>query len=165
MIGMATATTIMIGFAVAVLMLEIFNSSDVIDLNGRALYIGPLFLVPAFWIIFSVGRLARYRFFNSQDIDGAGLSKPSEGTKVLQAVLQNTLEQSVIATIIYIAAGFTLQVNYLPLVPTAAILFFIGRILFLAGYSRGAASRSVGFALTFYPSVALFVATAIGSVF
>jgi len=165
MIGMAAAATIMVGFAAIVLMLDLFSPDDVTDLNGRLVYCAPLLLVPAFWTILSVGRLARYRFFNPQDIDGAGLSKASEGAKVLQAVLQNTLEQSVIAAIVYVAAGITLPVSWLPLAPTATILFFIGRILFVAGYSSGATSRSVGFALTFYPSVALFVATAIGAVY
>ena len=39
----------------------------------------------------------------------------------------------------------------------APMLFLIGRITFFAGYARGAATRSFGFALTFYPSVMLLV--------
>jgi len=38
-----------------------------------------------------------------------------------------------------------------------AVLFSIGRLLFFAGYARGAAARSLGFALTFYPTVGLLV--------
>ena len=41
--------------------------------------------------------------------------------------------------------------------PAAAFLFAIGRMLFIVGYRRGATGRSLGFALTFYPTVLLFV--------
>ncbi len=37
-----------------------------------------------------------------------------------------------------------------------AILFCIGRALFWAGYGRGAGGRALGFALTFYPTIAAF---------
>jgi hypothetical protein len=39
----------------------------------------------------------------------------------------------------------------------AAITFVIGRLLFFAGYRASAAMRAPGFALTFYPSVAMLV--------
>jgi len=36
--------------------------------------------------------------------------------------------------------------------------FSLGRLLFFLGYLRGAAARSLGFTLTFYPTVGLLVA-------
>ena len=42
-------------------------------------------------------------------------------------------------------------------VPAAAILFFLGRLLFWRGYSHGAPARALGFALTFYPTVVMLV--------
>jgi len=42
-------------------------------------------------------------------------------------------------------------------IPAAAILFFIGRVLFWRGYARGAPGRALGFALTFYPTVAMLL--------
>jgi uncharacterized membrane protein YecN with MAPEG domain len=36
-------------------------------------------------------------------------------------------------------------------------VFFVGRILFWRGYARGAPARALGFALTFYPSVAMIL--------
>ena len=42
-------------------------------------------------------------------------------------------------------------------VPAAAILFFVGRVLFWRGYAHGASARALGFALTFYPSVAMLL--------
>jgi uncharacterized MAPEG superfamily protein len=42
-------------------------------------------------------------------------------------------------------------------VPVAAMLFVIGRVLFWRGYAAGAPHRALGFALTFYPQVAMLV--------
>ena len=39
--------------------------------------------------------------------------------------------------------------------PAASALFLLGRILFFVRYESGAAARSFGFAVTFYPTVAL----------
>jgi len=39
----------------------------------------------------------------------------------------------------------------------AAILFVFGRILFWRGYARGAPARALGFALTFYPTLAMLL--------
>ena len=48
-------------------------------------------------------------------------------------------------------------------VPAAALLFALGRVLFVAGYASGAAARAFGFALTFYPTVTLLIASALAS--
>jgi uncharacterized membrane protein YecN with MAPEG domain len=42
-------------------------------------------------------------------------------------------------------------------VPISAILFLVGRVLFWRGYAQGAPARALGFALTFYPSVAMLL--------
>jgi uncharacterized membrane protein YecN with MAPEG domain len=72
-------------------------------------------------------------------------------------MLQNTLEQSCLAFPIYIAAPIVAPAALLPLVPAAATMFFVGRLLFFAGYANGAPSRAYGFALTFYPTVLLLL--------
>ena len=46
-------------------------------------------------------------------------------------------------------------------IPAAALLFLIGRLLFFRAYEHGAAFRAVGFALTFYASVLMLIASAI----
>ncbi len=38
-----------------------------------------------------------------------------------------------------------------------ALLFGLGRLLFLLGYHRGAAARAFGFGLSFYPTVGLYL--------
>ena len=109
------------------------------------------------WLGVSIGLLARHRFFTPEDIDGGGLSRGSETAKVLQATLQNTLEQTVLAVLVHLGWATLMPVSWMAAIPAAAILFLSGRVLFIRGYRGGAPSRAVGFALTFYPSVLMLV--------
>lgn len=127
------------------------------DIGGRLVQVLPWDLLVVVWLIAAVGILARHRFFTPQDIGGSGLTEGSETAKVQQAILQNTLEQTVLALAVHAIAAAAFPAGWLPLVPAAAVLFALGRLLFWAGYRRGAAARSLGFALTFYPSVVLFL--------
>jgi len=121
-------------------------------------------VLPALFLILSVGRLAKRRFFTTEDIDGGGgLSHDSKQALLLQTLLQNTLEQLLIAVLIYLAWAVMMPADWMSVVPLAAITFAIGRVLFFTGYKGGAASRSLGFALTFYPSVLMLI-TIIGQV-
>jgi hypothetical protein len=104
-----------------------------------------------------IARLAKHRFNTPQDIQGGALTEGSERAKLLQSLLQNTLEQAVLALPIYFAASIFFPSGLLPLVVAAAFLFVVGRLLFFRGYAGGAASRAVGFGLTFYPTLALLV--------
>ena len=111
----------------------------------------------ALWLGVSIGLLARHRFFTPADIDGGGLSQGSETAKVLQATLQNTLEQTVLAVLVHLAWATLMPVSWIAAIPAAAILFLSGRVLFVRGYRGGAPSRAVGFALTFYPSMLMLL--------
>ncbi len=114
-------------------------------------------LSPATMLAISIGRLAMRRFYHADDIDGGGLTHGSDEARMLQGILQNTLEQGVLAGFIYIAwvavmPGSTMSVPLL-----AAVLFAVGRVLFFASYEKGAPWRGTGFALTFYPSILMLV--------
>lgn len=111
----------------------------------------------ALWLGLSIGNLARHRFFTPEDVDGGGLTSGTERAKVLQATLQNTLEQSVLAVLVHMIWIVATPAAWALTVPVAVILFIIGRIMFVRGYSGGAPSRAVGFALTFYPSMLMLV--------
>lgn len=110
------------------------------------------------WLAASIGMLARHRFFTPEDIDGSGLTEGTSTAKLLQSILQNTLEQTALAFPVYLIWAATMPWRWQAAVPMAAILFFVGRLLFWKGYSRGAPARSLGFALTFYPSVIMLIA-------
>ncbi len=118
-------------------------------------------LAAAVWLAVAVGRLARHRFFSDADIDAA-LRAGTVRADVLQSLVQNTLEQTVLAVVAY---GAWLLVPR-PDAPVATAwiavgCFSVGRLLFFVGYGRGAAARAFGFALTFYPTVGLLLAAAI----
>jgi len=128
-------------------------------LAGRTQLAGRCLLAIALWLLAAIGLLARHRFFTPADIDGSGLTAGTDRARVLQAVLQNTLEQTVLAALVYLAFALLAPAAYLGALPAAASLFWVGRALFWHGYANGAAARSLGFALTFYSTALLFLAT------
>lgn len=108
-------------------------------------------------LVAAVGNLARHRFFTPADIDGSGLTAGTDRARMLQAVLQNTLEQAVIAGFAHMLWAATMPSGWLAAIPAAVLLFVVGRLCFAIGYSGGAAARAFGFALTFYPTVFLII--------
>lgn len=111
----------------------------------------------ALWLAISIGVLARHRFFTPEDIDGGGLAPGSETANILQATLQNTLEQTVLAVVVHLTWAILMPESWLSAIPAAVVLFLCGRLLFVLGYRGGAVSRAVGFALTYYPSVLMLI--------
>lgn len=112
-------------------------------------------LLPATALFIAVARLAKHRFFTCADIDGSALTVGTDRAKLLQSLLQNTLEQLALAVPVYLAALFNTSKSVHAAVPACACTFLLGRILFFATYKSGASARSIGFALTFYPTVLL----------
>jgi hypothetical protein len=109
------------------------------------------------WLAANIAMLARHRFFTPADIDGGGLSDGTSTARILQSILQNTLEQAVLAISVHLIWAATMPWRWQAAIPAAAMLFFLGRALFWRGYARGAPARALGFALTFYPTVAMLV--------
>jgi hypothetical protein len=134
------------------------------SLEGRLAWAAAWLLLPALCLLVAVGRLAGHRFRTPEDIDGSGLTAGSETAHISQAVIQNTLEQAVLAALIYGAYAALLSRGWQAALPAAAVLFVIGRVLFAAGYRRGAAGRALGFALTFYATVALALIAAVAAI-
>jgi hypothetical protein len=112
-------------------------------------------------LMICIAALARHRFFTPEDIDGSGLTQGTERARVLQSILQNTLEQTALAFVGYLGFASVASAARLGVIPAAVLLFLIGRAAFAYGYASGAAGRAFGFALTFYPTVAVCVASAL----
>ena len=108
-------------------------------------------LIAAAWLLIAVGRLAGHRFFTPADIDGGGLTEGTPKAKLLQTLIQNTLEQCLLAIPAYGAWLWLAPEGRRGLVVLCAACFALGRLLFFAGYARGAPLRALGFTLTFYP--------------
>ncbi len=123
------------------------------DVGERLAFVFKADILIAVWLAISIGRLARHRFFTPEDIDGGGLSAGSQQVQILQSLLQNTLEQSVLAVFVHLIWVVVMPTSWAPAVLAAAIMFFVGRALFSIAYEKGAPSRALGFVLTFYPSV------------
>ena len=111
--------------------------------------------LPAACLMVAVALLARERFFSADDIDAAVGPGGSNRARVLQALIQNTLEQTVLAALAYGAWIWLASPAAAGVVVRCAGLFVAGRLLFFIGYGRGAAARALGFGLTFYPTVGL----------
>lgn len=112
-------------------------------------------------LAFNIGLLARHRFLTPEDIDGGGMTAGSATAKRLQAMLQNTLEQVVLAVGTHAAWAASMPVSWQAAVPVAVLAFVVGRIAFGLGYASGAPARAFGFALTFYPTVVMLLVMAI----
>lgn len=127
------------------------------DIPARVAITAWALVLPAFALFVCIARLAKHRFFTPADIHGSGLTGGTDKAKLLQALLQNTLEQTCLALPVYIATCIVAPASLLPVVPAAAAMFLVGRLFFFAGYAQGAPSRAFGFGLTFYPTVLLLL--------
>ena len=108
-------------------------------------------------LVYGIAGIARKRFFQQELIGGAAYDAPGNDLRVDKAILQNTLEQGVLAV-----AGYSGLAAVAPglgpvLLPAFVILFLFGRILFILGSRKGAGHRALGFGLTFYPTVAAYI--------
>ena len=126
-------------------------------MDGKLVVLGWSLLIPCLFLIGSIARIAKHRFFSSVDIDSSAATPSSLKLACLQAILQNTLEQTVLAMVVYLLWILMTPSVWLSVLPLSACCFLAGRILFFKGYHRGAVSRALGFALTFYPLVMMFV--------
>ena len=97
-----------------------------------------------------IGRLAQRRFFDDAIIDGEPLSGPAE---IDGRVLQNTVEQMVLALALWPVTGHLLAVNGPGVVLMLGLGFGVARIAFWVGYHVSPPMRAFGFAATFYPTL------------
>ena len=124
-----------------------------LDLESRLRLAAGSCMVLIVSLAITIGRLAKHRFLTPADMDGAAGGAGSARARILQSLLQNTLEQAVLAGGIYLCWSVWMPPQWLSVPFVAAIAFGIGRIFCFAGYEKGAPGRAFGFALTFYPSV------------
>src|SRR5580704_2734545 len=105
------------------------------------------------WLLAAVANVARARFFSAPDIDGMGFAPASPRIAPDVAIVQNTLEQCVLAAVLYVALATLRAPDATGMIPNLLVLFCIGRGAFWIGYRFGAPWRAFGFATTFYPTV------------
>jgi hypothetical protein len=155
--GIITGATITLAVLVAAVLADPIQLSPETSIGGRIAFALKTDAVIALWLAVSVGVLAHHRFFTPEDIDGGGLTRGTQKAHILQATLQNTLEQTVLAVLVHAMWAITMPLTWISAIPAAAVLFLCGRVLFVRGYSGGAPSRALGFTLTFLPSVLMAI--------
>lgn len=96
-----------------------------------------------------VARLAQRRFFDDAIIDGEPLA-PGSGAEIDQRVLSNTVEQLVLAVVLWPFIGLTLGAL---VVIWMGVAFALARIAFWVGYHVSPPLRAFGFAASFYPTL------------
>jgi hypothetical protein len=131
------------------------------DETDRLVLVVRLDLAIALVLVVLIGRIANLRFGSATDIGGSANAEEGTAVRHARAVLQNSIEQALIALIAHAGLALALPSDRPAVLPALLILFVIGRLCFAAGFSRGAAARAFGFGLTFYPSAAAILVAAI----
>ncbi len=125
-----------------------------IGLDERLAYAAKWALVPGVCLLIGIMMIANLRFF-TRGIDP--LSGFEDKTfAIWQRYIRNTLEQSVLFVIGITAYSAITYQYWLKLIPIVAVLFVIGRALFVIGYLIKPTYRAAGFAMTFYPIIGLY---------
>ena len=154
-----------VGILLAVTVLVLFASGSIVlpsaqlavdDSTARLAFAAKWLLVPGLCLLAGIGMVANQRFFSSDGIDGTRMPA-SPGLEINLRYNQNTLEQVLLAVIAWPLLALWLPAPQLGLIPVLAALFGAGRIAFWVGYLIAPWARAFGFALTFYPTVAVYV--------
>ena len=95
--GIIAGATITLVVLVAAILTDPIHLSPETSIGGRIAFALKTDAVIALWLAVSVGMLAHHRFFTPEDIDGGGLTRGTQKAQILQATLQNTLEQTVLS--------------------------------------------------------------------
>lgn len=156
--GLSLATLLTLAaFALAFIGLpHIFTFPEALDARLAFALKAALFIVVV--LAAAVGMVSTARRASPEDIGGAAAGPPGPRLALKAAFLQNTLEQSVIATLALFGYAALVSGPWLTLIPAAVLTFIAGRILFYRGYPGGAAARSLGMGLTMMPFLLLLLA-------
>ena len=142
LIGMSAGAV----WSVAVVVGPSFGPQPFLPLNLALIY---AFLPAGLFLMLVIGRIAQRRFFDDAIVDGVAPVSGS-GADIDQRVLTNTVEQCVLALLLWpFAASWLGGVTAIVM----GIGFGIARLAFWIGYHASPPLRAFGFAASFYPTV------------
>lgn len=154
-VGIVRASAVALAFAAVVLVVgyawlppELFGLSPEMDFGERIAFTLKASILMFLWLAGCVGAVSRGRFYSPADIRGSAFGKPSPAIAVRAAVLQNSLEQTVLAFGAHLTLAALLRKTELVLIPLLVALFLVGRITFAFGYAKRVSGRAFGMALT-----------------
>jgi len=159
--GVARGIGIGLGLTIAAVIIG-YHRSYAATLESRLATLGIAALVLGLWLAAAIGDVARRRFASGDAIDGRNGMDAKVDTA--NAIMRNTAEQVLLAGIAYTALTLLSDHSRVPVALFVAC-FSAGRLLFWAGFRDGAEARSLGFALSFYPSLAALLLAALALTF
>lgn len=162
-LGIIRASALALGVAAAILAVGYVwlppgwvGLSPAMDIGERVAFTLKADLLMFIWLAGCVGAVSRGRFYSPADIRGSAFGPPSEAIAVRTAVLQNSLEQTVLAFGGHLILAALLRGHELQLIPLLVILFLAGRVTFALGYAKSASGRAFGMALTGASNIASY---------
>ena len=130
---------------------ELVGVATPMTLADRLAFVLKWDLLIFIWLGGSVGAVSRKRFWTPADRHGSAYSESSPALAVRRANLQNTLEQTVLASSAHLILAAVLRGEELVLIPLMVLLFLVGRAAFAIGYARSPIARAFGMAVTGAP--------------
>lgn len=149
--GAATVTALVLWFAWTYGERWLPPIDDLADRLGFAL---RLDLAVLLCLAVAIFRVSTQRVRSVEDIGGSASSSESQAVRQSRAILQNTLEQVVLAIPAHLALATVLPPDRTAVLAAMVLLFVTGRVAFAIGYPHGAPGRSFGFGLTVYSTMA-----------
>ncbi|WP_262030859.1 MAPEG family protein [Microvirga sp. Mcv34] len=149
--------TVVLGIGVAWLPAEFFGLDRGMPVGDQIAFALKADLLVFMWLAACVRSVARGRFNSPVDRRGAAFGPPSPALAARAAVLQTSLEQTVLAVGAHLILATVLRESELILIPVLAVLYWVGRMAFALGYAKGAPSRAFGMALTGASTAASYV--------
>lgn len=139
---------------------ETFGLSDSMPAGDRIAFALKADLPIFLWLAWCVRAVSSRRFREPADRKGAAYGRPTEALAVRIAILQNSLEQTVLIFGATLILATVLRGTELVLIPLSALLYIVGRVAFAINYPNGASARAFGMALTAGPIIAGYVIVA-----
>ena len=134
----------------------LFGLTATMDEGERIAFALKADLLVFLWLAGCLRAVSSGRFRSPADIRGSAYGPPSPAIAVRAAVLQNSLEQTVLVVGAHLVLAAVLRGEELVLIPPLVVLYFAGRASFAARYAKGAAARAFGMALTGASTIAAY---------
>ena len=112
-------------------------------------------LLPGLSLLIGVQGAARRGFYEDA-IDGTRTPQ-SPALEINLRYNTNTVEQGLLAAIAWAGLALKLPFDMLSIIPVMAVVFFVGRIAFFAGYLIYPIARAYGMVLTALPTLIAYV--------
>lgn len=135
---------------------SVLGLDAVMDAGERIAFALKADMLVFLWLAWCVRAVSSGRFRSPADIGGSAYAPPSPAIAVQAAVLQNSLEQTVLAVGAHLGLAAVLRGHELVLIPALVLLYLAGRVSFAVAYPGGAAARAFGMALTGVSTIAAF---------